>query len=320
MVRLVNGRANQFGFPSLDHTKPATQAYLRDVQNFWLSQYHIDGFRYDYTLGIGYSDTDGVTRLAHDARATKFDAYLIAEQSPELPAMVAATELNGAWHVRFGYMLKALLREGSYHDWSWDNFGLLCEVLTPAAQGYSDQAQMVNYLESHDETRVVLEVSTVDRFDDAVGRYKSALGAICLLTAPGVPMLLHGQEWGEWTEKTTEHNPLHWEALDNDGGRGLHEFYRTLIRLRREHAALRLNGFNLDACYTAEKTVVFHRWDGGGDEVVVALNFSPAEQHVTVPFPSAAHWVDALSDYAVDAEGHVSVQLPPSSGRVFVKG
>lgn len=311
---------NQFGFPSLDHTKPAAQAFIRDVQNFWMNHYHIDGFRYDYTLGIGYNDENGVTRMVRDARANRPNVYLIAEQSPELPQMVRDTGLNGAWHVRFNYMLKALLREGQYHDWNWDNFGQLCEILDPHGQGYSDQAQMVNYLESHDESRVVYEVSTVEQFDEAVGRYKSALGAICLLTAPGVPMLLHGQEWGEATEKTTDANPLHWEALDSDGGRGLHDYYRRLIHLRHDHQALRMPGFAVDACYVAEKTIVFHRWDQGGDEVVVALNFSPAEQHVTVPFPSGAHWVDALSDYVVDAEGHAQVQLPPSSGRVFVKG
>ena len=314
------GEQNQFGFPSLDHAKPATQNFLRDVQTWWLQEYHIDGFRYDYTLGIGYDAQNGVTRLVADARAVRPNAYLIAEQSPELPQMVAATKLNGAWHVRFNYMLKALLREGSYMDWDGDNFAQLTEVLSPAAQGYDDQAAMVNYLESHDETRVVFEVASAEHLDEGAARYKSALGAICLFTAPGVPMILHGQEWGEATTKTTEPNPLHWELLNDAGGSGLHAQYRRLIRLRRDRRPLRMAGFAVLASDNAAKTIVYARWDETDDQIVVALNFSPSEQTLMVPFPYAARWLDVLTDEVLEVDGPTSVVIGSSHGRVFVRG
>jgi 1,4-alpha-glucan branching enzyme len=50
------GEQNQFGFPSLDYTKEATQTFTRDVQNYWLQVFHIDGLRYDYIHGIGSQD------------------------------------------------------------------------------------------------------------------------------------------------------------------------------------------------------------------------------------------------------------------------
>lgn len=309
---------NQFGFPKLDHTKPATKAFVRDIQNFWINEYHVDGFRYDYTLGIGYNMVDGVSYLTHSARESMPNLYLIAEQSPEKPEMVSENNLDAAWHVRFSYAAKALLREGTYHDWDWNNGDQWLGVLDAYAQGYTSPAQMVNYLESHDEPRIVHEVMTAG-MDEEAARYKSALGAILLLTAPGVPMLYHGQEWGEATEKTTDHNPLHWELLDSDGGLGLKTHYQTLIGLRRDHGALRTSNIAIDHCSSESKTLVYHRWNDQGDEVVVALNFASAEQQVDVPFPSGGRWRDVISGDELDADGTAGIVLAPSQGRAFVK-
>ncbi|HEX6290550.1 MAG TPA: alpha-amylase family glycosyl hydrolase [Herpetosiphonaceae bacterium] len=310
---------NRFGFPKLDHTRPATKDFVRDVQNYWINEYHIDGFRYDYTLGIGYNMEHGVSYLAHAARQTMPNLYLIAEQSPEKPEIVRDNSLSGAWHVRFSYMARALLRQGQYLDWSWDNADLWPTLLDAQREGYEHPAQMVNYLESHDEPRIVYEVLTVEGMTEEAARYKSALGATLLLTTPGVPLLLHGQEWGEQTEKHAGHNPLHWEALDTDAGLGLKTHYQTLIGTRRDHPALRSANIAVDHLSAEHKTLVFHRWDEGGDEVVAALNFSPAEQQIEVAFPSAGRWRDVISGEEVEADGPCQLGFGASQGRVFVR-
>jgi 1,4-alpha-glucan branching enzyme len=310
---------NQFGFPKFDHMRPATKDFVRDVQNYWINEYHIDGFRYDYTRGIGYNMQDGVSYLAYSARQAMPNLYLIAEESPEHPPIVRDNDLNGAWHVRFNYMAKALLRQGQYLDWSWDNPEQWPALWDARQQGYSEPSQMVNYFESHDETRAIYELLTVEGISDEAARYRSALGATLLLTAPGVPMLLHGQEWGEQTEKQSGHNPLHWEALDGDAGLGLKSHYQTLIRIRRDHPALRSANYAIDHCSAETKTLVFHRWNDAGDEVVVGLNFAPAEQQIPVLLPSAGRWRDLLSGDELDAEGECVLRFGPSQGRVLVK-
>jgi 1,4-alpha-glucan branching enzyme len=47
------GEQNQFGFPTLDYQKGPTEDFSRDVQRYWLHEFHADGFRYDYCHGIG---------------------------------------------------------------------------------------------------------------------------------------------------------------------------------------------------------------------------------------------------------------------------
>ena len=46
--------------------------------------------------------------------------------------------------------------------------------------------------------------------------------------------------------------------------------------------------------------VIYHRWasvPGGTENVVVALNFSDADQTVEVPFPVQGHWEDRLAGF-----------------------
>ena len=37
----------------IDHTTQATKDYIDRVNLFWVDEYHIDGFRFDFTKGFG---------------------------------------------------------------------------------------------------------------------------------------------------------------------------------------------------------------------------------------------------------------------------
>ncbi len=312
------GEVNQFGFPQLDYTKEATRAFVRDVQAYWLREFHVDGLRYDYVHGIGYREDQGLPFLVRAAREIRPEVYLIGEYSPEDPLAVNDSGLDGAWHVRSSYAFKALLGEGEYNGFRWENFEQALQFLDPWEQGYARAAAMVNFLESHDEERVIRDIRAAG-IDGNGARYKSALGASVLLTMPGEPMLYHGQEWGEATERTLDPNPIHWDRLETEGGRGLFEHYRRLVHLRRDHPALRSENFSLDAVYPEQKAVVYHRWNDEGDEVVVAVNFSSAPQTLAIPFPRPGRWRGILREETFDVTERLSLQLDPSSAEIFVK-
>jgi 1,4-alpha-glucan branching enzyme len=313
------GEPNQFGFPSLDYSKGPTQDFSRDVQTYWLREFHVDGFRYDYCNGIGNCDGMGVPHLVSTARAIRPDVFLIGEFSPEKPDQVSATGLDGAWHVSASYGLKALLCQDGCGDFHWDDFARCVAVLQPWTAGYQAAAECVNYLESHDEQRVVNDMRGCGASEEDARR-RSTLGAVLLFTMPGEPMLYHGQEFGEGTPRTTnDRNRLHWEEMVDAGGRGLHEQYRKLWWLRRDHPALRTETYSLDASYPEQKALVYHRWNDEGDEVVVAANFSPAAQSLTIPFPHPGRWCDAMTGQTLEVtEGQVVIELPASSGAVYM--
>ncbi len=102
------------------------------------------------------------------------------------------------------------------------------------AQGFTRADQVVNYVVSHDERRPEHEIQfwgehiQLGRPGGAapvrhhVGSWpcrRRGWGLVALLTSPGVPMLLAGQEFGEDSARTIEFWPLDWKKLDLPQGR-----------------------------------------------------------------------------------------------------
>ncbi|HYF65481.1 MAG TPA: alpha-amylase family glycosyl hydrolase, partial [Herpetosiphonaceae bacterium] len=229
---------NPWGFPDLNHWNAAVKQLLSDVQTYWLVDMHVDGLRYDYAPGIGYDGENGISFLTWQARQVKPHAYLIVENTDDYTSMVHHTEADASWHIAFRYQMVANLREGEFSGKQYADLDATMGALDFRGTGYSDNAQAINFLESHDEQRLMYELATNPDIHPDTAHVKSKLGAICLFTATGVPMLYHGQEFGMWTERTIDKNPVQWELLDNDAGRDLHAFYRGMALLRNTTRAL----------------------------------------------------------------------------------
>lgn len=315
----MSSDGNPFGFPDLNHWNDATKRLIGDIQSYWLSEYHIDGFRYDYVEGIDWDGTSGMSFIAWSARQAKPYAYLIAEHIVgDTAAVVRETECDASWHWQFAKVLGAQLREGEYQGQQYGDMAALLRVLTFDGDGYQDNAQPINYLESHDEERIMRVAMTNPAISAAGAVRKSMLGAIALFTAQGVPMLYAGQEFGAYAEKTIGVSKLPWEYLDGDAGKVLYRHYSTLAYLRHTQAALQHNNFRLMLADPERKLLVYHRWDGHSS-VVVALNFSPADQRVAIEFPHAGRWHEWLHDYDEQVgDQPVEVDLPDSFGKVWV--
>jgi 1,4-alpha-glucan branching enzyme len=311
---------NEYGLPQLDYSKPATRAFVKDVLEHWLKDYHVDGFRFDYVKSIGVtSEGYGVPTLAWAARQTRADAYLIGEHLPEDPGLMMSADMNAAWHVRFSYAIKALLCQREVGGYTWDDFEAAIRVLDPGHEGYGDRPTcMLNYLESHDEQRVIYEVTQAG-FDEESARRKSALGATVLLTAVGEPMLYHGQTMGQDTPKNMDHNFIDWEDLATPGGSGLHEHYKRLVHLRRERDALRTIHLSIDAVMPEQKSVVYHRWNDVGDEIVVVANFSPEDQRLSVPMPREGKWREFFSGDELQLDQTADIDVEHWAAKVFLK-
>jgi len=311
---------NPWGFPDFNLWNDATKRLLHDIQDYWLTDYHIDGFRYDYVEGMRYDGIGGMSFIAWAARQSKPYAYLIAEDIVADPAAVVRdTEIDASWHWQFTKVLRAQLREGEYQGNQYGDLDALLRVLTFGGDGYADNAQPVNYLESHDEERIMLEVMTNPGIDEAGALRKSMLGAIMLFTAQGVPMLYHGQEFGARAPKTIDVSKIPWEHMASDAGQALYKHYAALAYLRHTQAALQTNNFEPLLIDRERKLLAFHRWADNGSDVVVAINLTPESQHVAIDFPRAGRWHEWLNDYDEGVgEGPQDVEIPGSFGKVWV--
>jgi malto-oligosyltrehalose trehalohydrolase len=312
---------NRWGFPEFNQTSDAAKRFFRDVQDYWLTEFHVDGFRYDYIEGISYDGTNGASFLAWAAKQSKPYAYLIAEAIVQDPAAVVRdTDMDCSWHWQFMKVMRAQLFEGEYEGNSYGDLDAVERVLRFDGDGYQDNAQPVIYLETHDEERLMADAQSCNpNIDEAGAIRKSMLGAIALFTAQGVPMLYQGQEFGTSSPKTIDVSKLPWENLESDAGRALHQHYATLAYLRHMQGALHTNNFQVLLKDAEKRVIVFHRWDDNGSDVVVALNFSPVDQHVTFAFPRAGRWHEWLNDYDEQVSGEEQeFELNDSYGKIWV--
>jgi 1,4-alpha-glucan branching enzyme len=215
--------------------------------------------------------------------------------------------------------VRAQLREGEYQGNQYGDLDALMRVLSFAGDGYGDNAQPVNYMESHDEERICLEVMTNPAIDEVGAVRKSMLGAILLFTAQGVPMLYHGQEFGSHAPKTIEESKLPWEYMDSGAGQALYKHYASLAYLRHTQPSLHANNMEPLLIDPERKVVAYHRWSEDGSIVVVAVNLSPADQRVAIDFPRAGRWHEWLHDYDEHVgDGPHEVDLPDSFGKIWV--
>lgn len=294
-----------------------TWNFVRDIVQFWTREYHIDGIRYDAVRQIANYEFFGwLFEQAKEATASK-PFYQIAEHIPDTSEVCLPKGVfQGCWHESFRYFLKDALTGESL------NLDELKSAIDARQQGYSDFTTVINYLATHDRQHMIVELGDQGIFDQpAFERVK--FGAILQLTAPGIPMLWMGDEFGQATHKTEttlEPNPLDWALLDNELNRDLFEFYKSLIALRHEKRSLATNDIEFFYEHAEDKVLAYVRWNDAGERVVVIANFSDRTlENYSIPnFPADGTW-QIWNDSTIDAQDrHISIDLPGFAAKILL--
>lgn len=336
-----------------DYGRAEVRQYLLDNVTMWLHDCHVDGLRVDSTIYIrnakGYNDAPDTDlpdgwKLLQDitdlAAKIKPSALMIAEDAGANPYLTKPAHDGGAgfraqWELGFPGALREAL--GSNDPLVINLTALIGEL----GRRYNDDTlQRVVFVDSHDTA-----ANGSARFNEVIAPGKSAgmfarrqalLAATLLLTAPGIPMLLQGQEFmmgGSFTD---------WQGLDwalAASYAGIVEAYRRLIRLRKnsDRISAGLLGSNLNLFHVDEdnKVLAYHRWAAGGtgDDVIVVINFG--DKHIEsygLDFPHDGTWKVRFNsssqtfgaDFAevpvpdVQAvNGGTQIILPPATALIF---
>jgi 1,4-alpha-glucan branching enzyme len=221
---------------------------------------------------------------------------------------------NSQWDSNFVHPVRTALITG---DDAFRDLNAVCDALKYQYNG--DAFKRIVYTESHDEVangkaRVPEEIWPGNSLS-WYAKKRSTLGAACVFTAPGIPMIFQGQEFLEdkWFDDT---DPLDWHRADEL--QGLVQLYTDLIHLRRNSQGFSkgLTGQFVDTYHVDHhnKLLAYHRWaeDGGpGDSVVVILNFANNTlQDYRLSFPAAGEWLlrfdSHFAAYDDSFEGQVS--------------
>lgn len=297
---------------------------VTDAVHYWLDHYHIDAFRVDATYLIDNYD------LLHHMQNEIFSKiqrelkpfYTIAENLPQDPTVAGPNgPLDAAWHENFYHQMNAVIlatdRMGSQ---PYDLDRLIC-VMNPPCEGFGGAFNVINYIDNHDKDRILWELGEhAHIFDDAAFR-RLKLGFGLLMTAPGVPMIWMGDEFGEAAPKTLDWQRIDWALLQNERNKGLMQHVAGLIKLRTSTPALTSNTFEVCGVDHDRGLLAFKRWTDGGSVVMVVANLK--DQYAgefTFGWPDNGQWHEYIYDYDVNVDNYSHTDtLGESEVKVYIK-
>ena len=288
--------------------------YMRDMIRFWVSEYHIDGLRFDAVKQIANPDfLDWITDQAGEAAPGA--CYSIAEHIPEDPSLSGYdAPFDSSWRVSFHYNILDLLTEPE------PNIEKVKELVDPIEQGFQSTTNVINYTTSHDQEHLMVDLGKTEIFGEAAFKRAKLAGAI-VMTALGIPMMWMGEEFGVATEKSLDPTPLDWSLLDNDDNNGLLQYYQGLIRLRKENGALRSDNISFFHENSTDGVIGYMRWEEMGARVAVVVNCSKnylADYEVS-NLPEDGTWHEWTRDYDVQVEdGKAKIDLAEYEAKVLV--
>ncbi|MCP4710923.1 MAG: hypothetical protein GY869_20055, partial [Planctomycetes bacterium] len=222
-----------------------TWKHITDAMRTWIEDYHFDGFRFDHTAGIGWSfgSIEGGMIFYSDYLELLSPTIIqIAEE--DNPYRVNQTAVDAGWNYSYFHALKANLQQITDSGFTWGNMnGLSNEI---GSTEYWDTFGALNYLESHDETRIIYEATHYQGMNLQTAYKKSKLGMTVLMTGRSTPMLYAGQEFAQnATSRDPNGNiqpqPLQWDNLNTPEGQDIFDYYQRLIALRLNQPVLRVD-------------------------------------------------------------------------------
>ena len=309
-------RGENWGFPDLDQRSRAFKRYAADAIGYWLREYRLDGIRFDATRFVewaGYNDW-GAGWLAWAGRQADPGAWMIAEHVPSDPELINRTEMDSTWGDAFRWGVRGFVEDARLDR------AELARLLDPTQAGFTNAAQCIAYVESHDEERVLRSLRQKG-FSEAESFRRALLALALTLTAPGPAMVYAGQEFGEDTPKIVGPNPLDWKRTQGWFGaraRNLQAAARALAALRAAHPAFRSDAVRMQAEGLPDDVAVYAR-GAGREAIVVAGNFGRRKRAVTVQLPDADAWQNVLEARAAqpDERGQLALALEPGAVAVF---
>lgn len=303
----------------LDHWKERTRKHIDDVLYHWINEYHMDGFRFDYTEGIGW-DSESQFGSNHYANMLSSDdptLILIAEEDNAY--QISNSGYDAGWDYSFHHMMFANLVGINYEGHWYGDMSDMAGHIDAFSQGYSDHTGQLIYTESHDEPRVVYECTEYQDYSYEEAYSISELGMVILMTVEGTPMIYMGQELGQ--SSITSHldpQPMQWDNLSSEETQDLYNNYATLIDLRKHRIALKENNLVVKFQNSGDKTISYWRISGE-DEFVIVANFDDNDHTLNLEFPHPGDWFNVLlnSSISIESNYYGNYTIPARTAHIF---
>lgn len=316
-----------------NHESVYTRELVDSINSFWMNEYKIDGFRFDFTKGFSntvYGPTSwgssydaariaNLKRMANEIWKRKSDALVIFEHLAD-----NSEEKELADH---GIML-------------WGN---MTGNYSEAAMGYNESGKselknalytvrnwtkpnLISYMESHDEERLMYKNL---QYGNAVGNYSAkkldtaldriGLNAVFFIPLPGPKMIWQFGELGyDFSINSNggrlSEKPVRWDYLGEKDRTDLFRMFAQLNHLKQTY-----DEFSPDEIqYNLSSEIKTYQLKKGENYVVAVGNFGMTTSNSTVTLPQTGKWYDYFSQSSFSAASKsFSVSLQPGEFKFY---
>jgi glycosidase len=206
--------------PKLNTSNPATRDYFMKVCRHWTRDYHIDGWRLDVANEV---DREFWRAFRRTAKAENPDCVLIAEIWESSESWLRGDMFDSTMNYDFRKHCRDFFALSAIDAASFNarTTQMLMRYPTGIVQG------QLNLLDSHDVSRFLSLCGGDER------RFK--LAVLFLAIFPGVPSVFYGDE----LSVTGLEEPEYRQAMPWGSGSNMAEFFRQVMKLRRNPAVTR---------------------------------------------------------------------------------
>ena len=330
-------------FYDWNHGSSRTREFVKRNLDHWVENYHVDGFRWDFTQGIiqqqgvdgGYSPQRIAWMKEYGDHVWSQDpsVYMILEHWCDFNEEAELANYNGANGDAPGFMLWTNATHNyqeasmgySGNDLSWANF-----------QSHSFQDRhAVAYAESHDEERLMYKnvqfgnsAGDYDASDLVTALRRQQLTMAFNLLMPGPRMIWQFEELGyDYSINTCSDGvtvnpdcrvaakPVRWDYYDEPERRHLYDVTGAFGALKRDYPAFGPDAawFNVDVNGYGKRMMFEH---AQGDAVVVG-NYKTTAIDMVPGFTHTGTWYDYLTGEAIMVED-LAASMPFAPGELHV--
>lgn len=290
--------------PKFNTDNPDVRRYILDVARYWIEQ-GIDGWRLDVPNEI--DDDSFWAEFRHVVKSSNPEAYILGEIWNADHRWVGDSHFDGLMNYPVRDALLRLLFAGTL------DIPHFSEKVESLLEYYPRENAYAMYVTAgtHDTERLLTKVGgDID---------KAKLAFMFLFAYPGAPAIYYGDEIGLMGGKDPDcRGAFPWSK--SRWNTALRDWVKQLIALRKSREALRRGNFLRMCMDVKEACYAFARLTGD-EQVVVAMNASPNQQHFCVSAQSI-QWPDGKIaynllqpgvEYLVE-QGCIKITLPAWSG------
>ncbi|MFA7419602.1 MAG: alpha-amylase family glycosyl hydrolase [Melioribacteraceae bacterium] len=326
----------QWGY-DFNHESKATQYFVDRLLQYWLTEFKFDGFRFDFTKGIGnnyksMSDSWGsnydadrirlLKRMVNKAWSYDPTAIMIFEH---LAVNLEEKELADAGILLWGNMNSAYNEATmGFHDSGKSNF----EGISYKSRGWT-KPNLVGYMESHDEERLMYKNLTygnasgsysVKNLPTALQRMKTA-GAF-FFTVPGPKMIWQFGELG-YDYSINENGRLGTKPIPFSSQLNylskidrvrLMKTWDALIKLKKDYPAFSSSDFRMSVSGYLKRMWINHT----SMNAIVIGNFAVTTDTMLPEFQNTGRWYNYFTGEELNVDNvDMPVTLEPGEFRIY---